>query len=877
MVSNLSLPLRRGSLLALALATMASPAWGQADCPDSVSTRLARAWTSYRADSLDAADSGFRSMARCGSLGAMTGLGFVALRRGELFTADSLFTAVIARDSTQVDAWEGLARSAWRRADPTATAQAARAALRLAPDRTDLRALLKQAAPDGERPPLPPRWRPSVLALPARTAGERFEILDARGRWVPFYIQGVNLGVALPGRFPSEFPTDSSLYAGWLDTLSAMHANALRVYTILPPSFYRALRAWNLGHPDRTLWLIHGAWTELPPGHDFDNMPWKQAFRTEMRNVVDLVHGSADLATRAGHAGGRYDADVSRWTLAYIIGREWEPYAVAAYDSAHPGTRDYAGRYLAAERAPAMDAWMAEQCDYMLSYEMDQWNAIRPIAYTNWPTLDPLTHPTEAGSAEERSWRARAGRPVNGQQLEYENDAIGLDANLVHPTARNPAGWFASYHAYPYYPDFLLYDPGYNQARSSEGPSNYFGYLRDLHRHHAGIPFVIAEYGVPSSRGNAHQQPQGWSHGGHDEQAMAAIDARLTREIRESGAAGAIIFAWMDEWFKRNWVVIDFEAPAERTRLWHNMMDAEQNYGILGEYAGTEMSRPVLGGDPARWRGLRELASGNGALRSLRAGSDASYLYLALEVPPGPIDWKAEGIALALDTYLSARGQTALPEADMRSEVGFEFLLDLRGPTDAALRILPSYNPYAGEASIIGGDDFGRFYRRPATIGVQADGKFDPMFVITNRARFGRDGTFFPARGYDRGLLRFGPESGSTLADWYADSATGLIEIRLPWGLLNVTDPSSRTVLFDRPGQSAGDFGTAVTDGFRIGAILDRKDRADGPVATLPTADGRTWRAASFPLWAWDTWEEPVSHSRLKPVYDSLQATWADR
>ena len=80
----------------------------------------------------------------------------------------------------------------------------------------------------------------------------------------------------------------------------------------------------------------------------------------------------------------------------------------------------------------------------------------------------------------------------------------------------------------------MFLDPGYRKARSSEGTSSYFGYLRDLVLHHNAIPTVISEYGVPSSRGTAHIHPQGWSHGGHDERAMAAIDARLTREIRES-------------------------------------------------------------------------------------------------------------------------------------------------------------------------------------------------------------------------------------------------------------------------------------------------------------------------------------------------------
>ena len=90
---------------------------------------------------------------------------------------------------------------------------------------------------------------------------------------------------------------------------------------------------------------------------------------------------------------------------------------------------------------------------------------------------------------------------------------------------------------------------------------------------------------------------------------MAAIDARLTREIRESGAAGAIIFAWMDEWFKKNWIVIDFERPAERNRLWLNAMDAEQNYGILGQYPGAAGARGHGGGAAGGGDGVRKAIS----------------------------------------------------------------------------------------------------------------------------------------------------------------------------------------------------------------------------------------------------------------------------
>src|SRR5439155_19184380 len=136
----------------------------------------------------------------------------------------------------------------------------------------------------------------------------------------------------------------------------------------------------------------------------------------------------------------------------------------------------------------------------------------------------------------------------------YDNDAVSVDAEKMLATSLLPAGLFASYHAYPYFPDFMILDPGYLRQRDAEGPNAYAGYLRDLVRHHAGRPVLISEVGVPSSRGVAHRQPQGFDHGGHDEHAQAAIDARLFRAIRETGCARGIVFSWIDVLFKHNGV-----------------------------------------------------------------------------------------------------------------------------------------------------------------------------------------------------------------------------------------------------------------------------------------------------------------------------------
>ncbi|HTK56647.1 MAG TPA: hypothetical protein VL295_07475, partial [Gemmatimonadales bacterium] len=447
-------------------------------------------------------------------------------------------------------------------------------------------------------------------------------------------------------------------------------------------------------------------------------------------------------------------------------------------------------------------------------------------------------------------------------------------AALIHATAADPAGWFASYHAYPYYPDFIDLDPGYSRARSSRGPSNYFGYLSDLKRHHAGIPLLISEYGVPSSRGDAHRQRQGWDHGGHDEAEQAAIDAGLTRDIEESGAAGAIVFALLDEWFKKNWLVIDLEIPLERTRKWHNLMDAEQNYGVWAMEAGDPATRPSLGGEAARWRSLETVEQGSAG--TTRIDADASWLYLSVELPGmagHPFPWKEEGFQLALDTYRRGLGQRVLTSGVRAADVGFEFLLDLAGPDSGRMRITPDYSPYEPLPTAADlGDDHSVFYHRPAASRAREDGVWGPMEVISNRARFGRDGTFFPARGIDRGLLRSGTEAASTLSDWWYDEASGMIEVRIPWGMLNVTDPSTRTVLHDSAG--VGDFGVTTTDGIVVGAVRYRRGAHPRPLATTPTLS-RAWTRAQFHPWLWPMWEEPVYHQRLKPLFDAMREVWS--
>jgi len=109
-----------------------------------------------------------------------------------------------------------------------------------------------------------------------------------------------------------------------------------------------------------------------------------------------------------------------------------------------------------------------------------------------------------------------------------------------------------------------------------------------------------------------------------------------------------------------------------------------------------------------------------------------------------------------------------------------------------------------------------------------------------------------------------------------------MLQVRIPWLLLNVSDPSSRSVLFEgnlaraldpRAGEEASRLTGLPTNGFRIAAVALKP----GPalVGTIPALDPYgNWPTASFPLWTWSTWEEPTWHEYLKPAYFALQQLW---
>ncbi|MFN3369416.1 MAG: tetratricopeptide repeat protein, partial [Thermus sp.] len=329
--------------------------------------------------------------------------GFAQYRLGRLEEALFTFSRLVGTLKGGSEALYGFGLTLRALGDP----EGARAALDWA-----LRQGYREAEGILDSLPAPPSLAPKARKAPPPFRAEKGRL------WIgdkPFQVRGVNLGVALPGRFPAEFQEEG-------------------------------LEDWE--------------------------GPFLDRFLLEGREVLDALHGNLSRPPRPGHAHGEYAADVSPWVMGLLVGREFEPYSVEAYNRRHLG-RTYRGRFLeASPEASPFEAYLAEVLDRLATYEWEAYGTVRPLSVSNWPTLDPLFHLTESTRSEEISIRRARGERIRDEDLrEFNNDEVALDMTKIRPIPGSPVTVFANYHAYPYYPDFMNLDPKYGKARGPFGPS----------------------------------------------------------------------------------------------------------------------------------------------------------------------------------------------------------------------------------------------------------------------------------------------------------------------------------------------------------------------------------------------------------------------
>lgn len=682
----------------------------------------------------------------------------------------------------------------------------------------------------------------------ARTDGDRI-LVDAGSGFEDFEIRGVDMGSGIPGEWSTDFAIDKETYLRWFRQIKELGANTLRIYTVQSDDFYDAFYEYNHDNPD-PLYLIQGVWVNdyaMNSKRDAYDSRILGTFEEDCKSAVDVIHGSKKLSQgdMESSGNGTYTKDISEWVIGYILGVEWEDVTVAYTDEKYKDNEkynSYSGEYMySSEDATPFEALLARVGDQIISYESKRYKQQRLIAFSNWPTTDPFDYPDEIA--------------------EYYQKCAKVDVEQILTTDKFISGQFASYHAYPYYPDYLSYVDDYkdigikniNKFKTEDGKINtYKAYLSMLTDHHK-MPVVISEFGASTGRGMAQRDRNTGRNQGHmseKDQGEALIECY--EDITDTGCAGGCVFSWQDEWFKRTWNTM-YAINMKRNPYWSDYQTNEQYFGLLSFDPGEEESICYVDGNTDEWSGDDVVMYGEDISVSMKY--DEKFVYFMVE--KDKLNLEKDKIYIPIDTTQKS-GSTYCDSNGLKFERATDFLIVIDGRNKSRMLVQERYealrSTYSENIWLYDTYAEGKVPERSSS-------RFVPIDMILQTATVLESGDVnAPSEVYETGKLRYGnanPKSKDydSLADFCAEGDR--LEIKIPWQMLNFSDPSRMEIHDD---YYDGNYGIEHINISRMYI---------GAAAGVPE-ERIAMKAAVL-----EGWDKKVTyHERLKPSYYMLQKYW---
>lgn len=676
-------------------------------------------------------------------------------------------------------------------------------------------------------------------------------LLNSGKGYNEFEIKGVNLGSGEPGEWSTDFSIDKETYKRWFKYIKEMGANTIRVYTIQNDTFYNAFYEYNYQNPD-PLYMIHGVWVNdyVQNSHrDAYDKDFYTTFSRDSITMIDVIHGKKKLSlgrvASAGH--GTYRKDVSEWVIGYILGVEWDDITVAYTDKTYKNMTEYTsfkGEYLyTAENASVFETLLCKLGNHLIDYETKRYKTQKLIAFSNWPTTDPFKYPETVKNL-------------------YMKCAY-VDVEHIKTTDKLLTGQFASYHVYPYYPDYLNWTDDWSfsgitdktQFYDGEELNTYRAYLSMLTSHHT-IPVVISEFGVSTGRGMAHRDLNtNRNQGNMSEKDQGQALIRCYEDIMAAGCVGSCVFSWQDEWFKRTWNTM-YAVNLTRNPYWSDYQTNEQYFGLLSFDPGKEKSVCYADGDISEWSGEKPVVQSGDMSVSIRY--DERFMYFLIYKKN--LDFENDKIFIPIDTTPKS-GSNYCENFGLKFDKAADFVLVINGKDNSRLMVQERYEVLRSTYSqnLKGFDTY-----LVDNVPDKNSSKFvniDMILEIFNVTEEQRHSNLFNfgEPSFETGKLRYGnanPDSADfdSLAD-FAQSGD-YIEVKLPWQLLNFSDPSKMEILDD---YYSGNYGIKFINinKMNIGIMTESSNRC---------------HLSSFELKGWSN--KVTYHERLKNSYYLLQSYW---
>jgi len=324
------------------------------------------------------------------------------------------------------------------------------------------------------------------------------------------------------------------------------------------------------------------------------------------------------------------------------------------------------------------------------------------------------------------------------------------------------------------------------------------------------------------------------------------------RDIMDAGCAGSCLFTWQDEWFKRTWNTMH-AVDLDNTAYWSDYQTNEQYFGLLTFDPGREKSVCCVDGDASEWTEEDRVISQPGMDLSMKY--DEKFLYFL--VRKDGLDPERDTLYIPLD-ITPKTGSTCCENYDITFERACDFLVLIRGREGSrvqvqeryeCLRSTFAYDYYADDPYIHPPDPDTPVFTDIYLPLIQRDFLRDPDVARPTGTRF------------DTGALLHGnanpeAEDFNSLADFMFGQ--DCVELRLPWQLLNFSNPSEMMVHDDY-------YVNYGVENLHIDEIYAGVGCEEGTRSRIPMA--------AFPLKGWG--KHPAAHERLKRSYYILRDYWA--
>ncbi len=583
-------------------------------------------------------------------------------------------------------------------------------------------------------------------------------------------VKGVNLGGFIPNNYVTDYKIDYDKYSEWLKEIYEMGANTIRLDTIFNDEFYNAFYDFNETHENK-LYLIQGINLDtyaLNSHIDGYDRQYYGELITQAENAVDVVHGRKKL-TLTSQGKGTYKKNVSEYVLAYIVGSEWMEDTIMYTNNTLSHKAGYSGKYITTTKeASSFETMLAKVMDHLINYEAQKYGETHSISFINTPETDPIAVIPEVIFDPETETST-----LYPNNLKYfYHKSVKLDMGHINGT-NDYNGLFAAYNISSYYPNYLSYE-------NKEYEDTYASYITSLVAHH-NVPVLVTEFAYSTSRGiSTTVDDQYGNFGGMTEQEQGESLIKAYHAIKDSQAAGGIIATWQDEWDKRSWNTIE-KIDTTKTIYWSDAQTTNQGLGLLTFDPGKNKSVCYVDGEIEEWEEKNKVLENEELELSMK--QDEKYLYFYIKRK----NINKEPIYIPIDTTPKS-GTKYASNYNLEFNREADFLMVIDGDNSEiyvqeyynVLNAVDGYEAYNKNSYV-------EKPKKDSTIFTPINLLIEP-YSLNQYSKNYKSATLINTGKLTYGNANPNSTEYNSQADYYEKD--GNIEIRIPWGILNFSNPS---------------------------------------------------------------------------------------